>query len=167
MPISPWGIAVLLVAVMAINVTVWRYRLMRAARQGIVAHADADHFVRVVGGGLMLIAIAHALVLTTADVSPFCVPTQGVSEPAGVRVLAVQIVAVAATLGWALGFGGAELIARVSPGLSRRVPGRAWSPALVKGVLVLVLAASLLSPVLAGRMVADGELDAMCAPPPR
>lgn len=155
-----WTFGLLVTLVMGTNVLIWRHRLRKAEAQGVVRREDTDHFVRVIGVGLMAFAAVEALMFAAMGESP-C-PPAGSGDPRVFRMMVVQVVFGVAALAWALGFGGAELIARLSPGFGRRVPGTTWSPWAVKAALILFFVLTLGGGLMASMANPAGGLGADC-----
>jgi hypothetical protein len=136
-----WGVALV---VMLVNGLVYRARLRRLEAAGGITAAESGRLLRILGLGLAALILGlWAIQLDAGWPSPLCMYARPLADPHVQAALAVTAAEWVALLAWIFAFGGAQLVSRASPGLGRAFPGSAWSPGVVKGFAVLVVAASM------------------------
>jgi hypothetical protein len=136
-----WGVTLV---VMLFNGLVYRRRLRRLEAAGGITAAESGRLLRILGLGLAaLILPLWAIQIDAGWPSPLCLYARPPADPHVQAALAVAAAEWVALLAWIFAFGGAELVSRASPGLGRGFPGSAWSPGVVKGFALLLVAASM------------------------
>lgn len=153
---------VVILVVIAINGFLYRERLRRLEEAGGITAAESSRVLRILGlggGGLCLALLA--VQLAAGWPSPLCLYDRPLADPFVLASLAVNVGAMGGLLAWIFVYGGAELMSRASPAMSRR-GGGVWSPAAVRAITALVMVAG-----LAGFLMARlGSSPGLCEIPP-
>lgn len=158
----------IMLGVIAINGLLYRGRLRRLRADGGITADESTRLGRTLGLGMVLLFGVIGVVQMAADwPSPFCLYAKPLSDPAVLATWLAYGLALAALLAWVFLWGGAELLSRASPALSRFYPGPSWSPRAVR-VGVVVIAAAVAAGGVVGRAVAQGtsEMPLCVAPGP-
>lgn len=129
----------LFVAVMVVNVVIWRRRLRELEAAGRTTREEADRFLRgalivFVGFGLL----NEVLMIAVGPDNFFCVPAVSTS-PLFLVVLAQGALTSGLLLWWVWRGGGADTLARLGPALASRgrIRERPYSPRVVRALITL------------------------------
>ena len=135
-------------AMMAVNVIIWRRRLLTVVSRGTASQNESDRFVRGAGVWLIGVPILLGLIALAAGwSSPFCAGILQFDTLSRTLTSGVIVVSWLVFLAWIWRGHGAEFLARVGPALTQRADyERAYS---VRGVRLVVTAAILLPAVSA------------------
>lgn len=138
---NPWLFVAL---IMLVNVVLWRRRIAALVRDGRLTAAEASRLVRALATGFLVpIGLLAVLEQVSGWPSPFCAYAEWRS-PVGLAYGAITAAAWTVALWWTWRAGGAELMAKASPALTRGGGMRGeYSAAQVRwGVTLLILAAA-------------------------
>lgn len=138
-------------AVMLVNVAIWRTRLRELVTAGRATREEVDRFLR---GAVVVIVLwslaAEATILATGWVTPLCFYASSLTEPGVILVLAQSALVAGLLLWWVWVGRGADTIARLGPALfSRgRIRERPYSSRVVRAVVTLWVVAALVGLVV-------------------
>lgn len=136
-------------AIMALNVGVWRRRLLVAVERGRASRAEVDAFILRVGAWLVGGPIALAVTeLGAGWSSPFCAVTAPADSVPMVTLAIVSLAGGAILLQWVWRGNGSDFLARVAPAFQRNPNfDKVYPASYVRTYVTFVIIALALSPL--------------------
>lgn len=158
----------LFAAAMAINVLLWRRRLLIAVDRGRASRDEVDAFVRWLGTCLVGGGIAIGLTeLAAGWSSPFCAVVGSAADVPHVVSAAIELGAMLILLLWVWRGNGADLLARIGPALGR-TPNydKTYPPQYVRAFVSFAVLVALASRVAAQAAMPPGADALACTTSP-